>query len=399
MAKQNKKQDLQTCELYVDGMHCAACEVLIEKKLRKVDGVEFVDARLSSGRVIVKGHTDKSAQELAEEFTTLVEKDGYTLHTEKQSKKRVNWMDFAYALPISLTVILIYIILQKTGLISADITDRNYPAIVFIGFVASLSSCMAVTGGLVLSLSASYAKELKPGSRIKAQIMFHLSRLIGFFVLGGVIGFLGQEISTVKITSFLLALFIGVISYGLIKTEDLKKKFLLSLALSIGLFLVLSTTLNEIWAQFALSALTGTIMVILGLNLLEIFEFTRRLQFKMPKAFSHTVLKSENVNSRFTPLLLGVATFFLPCGFTQSVQTYALGTKSVEIGSLTMLAFALGTLPILGLISFASVNFSKSLQSGVFFKIAGILVLFFALVNIIGALTAVGLAPQILNFK
>jgi sulfite exporter TauE/SafE len=308
-------------------------------------------------------------------------------------------MDFAYALPISLTVILIYIILQKTGLISADITDRNYPAIVFIGFVASLSSCMAVTGGLVLSLSASYAKELKPGSRIKAQIMFHLSRLIGFFVLGGVIGFLGQEISTVKITSFLLALFIGVISYGLIKTEDLKKKFLLSLALSIGLFLVLSTTLNEIWAQFALSALTGTIMVILGLNLLEIFEFTRRLQFKMPKAFSHTVLKSENVNSRFTPLLLGVATFFLPCGFTQSVQTYALGTKSVEIGSLTMLAFALGTLPILGLISFASVNFSKSLQSGVFFKIAGILVLFFALVNIIGALTAVGLAPQILNFK
>ena len=45
---------------------------------------------------------------------------------------------------------------------------------------------------------------------------------------------------------------------------------------------------------------------------------------------------------------------FLPCGFTQSMQIYALSTGSFATASIIMFAFALGTLPVLALLSFSS---------------------------------------------
>ena len=55
MKKKEQDSNIQTCELYVEGMHCAACEILIEKKLKKVDGVTYVDAKLNDNKVIIKG--------------------------------------------------------------------------------------------------------------------------------------------------------------------------------------------------------------------------------------------------------------------------------------------------------------------------------------------------------
>jgi sulfite exporter TauE/SafE len=56
-----------------------------------------------------------------------------------------------------------------------------------------------------------------------------------------------------------------------------------------------------------------------------------------------------------------------------------------------MLVFSLGTLPVLALISFASVKLSKNLQSGLFFKTAGFIIIFCAIFNLLAALVAVGL--------
>jgi sulfite exporter TauE/SafE len=65
---------------------------------------------------------------------------------------------------------------------------------------------------------------------------------------------------------------------------------------------------------------------------------------------------------------------------------------------LTMLSFALGTLPVLALISFSSFSIQKSSKSGVFFKSAGLIVILFALFNLINALVIVGLIPPVFNF-
>jgi len=129
-----------------------------------------------------------------------------------------------------------------------------------------------------------------------------------------------------------------------------------------------------------------------------VLPYLKRFQFRMPKLFGNEIVNQGSKKSYLTPILLGASTFFLPCGFTQSMQLYSLTTGNFINGAITMFVFALGTLPVLALISFASVKLSSSLQSKLFFKTAGFIVLFFALFNFLGALTALGLIRPILNF-
>ena len=118
----------------------------------------------------------------------------------------------------------------------------------------------------------------------------------------------------------------------------------------------------------------------------------------MPKFISRYALDVSKWNHSLTPLLVGVVTFFLPCGFTQSMQIYTLSTGSFMKGGLTMLSFALGTLPILALISFSSFSIQKSTKSGIFFKSAGLIVIMFAIFNLINSLVAAGYIPPLFSF-
>jgi len=117
-------------------------------------------------------------------------------------------------------------------------------------------------------------------------------------------------------------------------------------------------------------------MIVLRINPLDLFPFFRKLQFRIPKKFSKRITGIENISNKYTPVLLGILTFFLPCGFTQSMQINAMTSGNFVGGGLTMLVFALGTFPVLALISFTSVKFAHSLRSGIFFKTAGFIVIF-----------------------
>jgi sulfite exporter TauE/SafE len=139
-------------------------------------------------------------------------------------------------------------------------------------------------------------------------------------------------------------------------------------------------------------------MLILGINLLDTFHWAKKLQLSMPKFISRHAHGVSQLNHTLTPLLVGIATFFLPCGFTQSMQLYALTTGGFLSGGLTMLSFALGTLPVLALISFSSFSIQNSKKSGIFFKSAGLIVILFALFNLINALVVIGVIPPVFNF-
>jgi hypothetical protein len=79
-------------------------------------------------------------------------------------------------------------------------------------------------------------------------------------------------------------------------------------------------------------------------------------------------------------MLLGVLTFFLPCGFTQAMQLYAVSTGSFTQGALIMGMFALGTAP--GLLSIGGLTAAvKGLLAQRFFRAAGVVVILFALFN------------------
>lgn len=333
--------------LYVHGMHCASCVMLIEEILKEVEGVKSVKANLHTRIVVVEGEWEKTSNEVAEFLTSFVKNNGYTLSLEQEVKEK-KWNEFLYAFPIAVAFIAGFILLQKIGLVSLITSGEvNYGTAFLIGLVASISSCLAVVGGLALSLSAQYAKD---GAGWKPQVLFHGGRLIGFFILGGIIGLLG------------------------------------------GSFYMGQT------GSVILGGLVAIVMLILGINLLDIFHGIKKFQFTIPKVIGKKIMKERTVVNGITPFVVGAVTFFLPCGFTQSMQLYALSTGDFVRGALIMLVFALGTLPVLSALSFSSVNIKDKSWSGIFFKTAGIVVIALAFFNIINILVVAGVINPVFNF-
>jgi sulfite exporter TauE/SafE/copper chaperone CopZ len=333
---------------HVAGMHCKACVFVVDSELEEISYITKVKTNLQNNSVEITGKFgDKLPETITKELSEILAKNNYSLSVEKLVKNK-NWSDFKIAIPIALVFIALFLFLQKLGLVNlVGGKSVTYGTAFTVGIIASLSTCMAVVGGLVLSMSATFAKE---GDKAKPQILFHIGRILSFFVFGGVIGLIGSVFS-----------------------------------LSVGV-------------SFALSVVVGIVMLILGINLLDVFHFAKKLQPSMPKFLSKYAIGVSKLNHSLTPFLVGIVTFFLPCGFTQSMQLYALTTGTFLKGGLTMLSFAIGTLPILALISFSSFSIQKSSKAGVFFKTAGLIVIMFAVFNIINSLVAVGFIQPIFNF-
>lgn len=338
----------ETLTLHVAGMHCKACTILIEDALKDLPMVKEVHADLSSGSVTVTGcFGDLSREAIAERLTAPVETHGYTIAATAAPHKE-HTRDLLYAIPIALGFLGVFVFLQHIGLINLiSGGELSTGGVFLIGVIASLSTCMAVVGGLLLSLSATFAKE---GDAVRPQLYFHGGRLVSFFVLGGVIGVLG--------TAF-----------------------------------TLSTT-----ATFVLNLLIGVVMLLLGVNLLDVFSSAKRFQFTLPRVFSRHVQQFSRMNHSLTPFLVGVATFFLPCGFTQSMQLYTLEAGGFWQGGRTMFVFALGTLPVLALMSFSSFTVAGGRHKGVFFKTAGLIVIAFALMSIVNSFVIMGVITPVFTF-
>lgn len=336
----------KTYTFHVHGMHCASCSLLIEETLKEFPNISYAKASLTNNQITISGDFPGSPETVAEQLTKLVKSHGYTISLER-SEKNTQWGDFVYAIPIAAVFIASFFVLQKTGLTNIITTSNvSYGTAFIIGLIASVSTCLAVVGGLVLSLSASSAKE---GGTWRTQTLFHLGRLGGFFLLGGAIGAIGSS-------------------------------FHLSLN-----------------GNIALGVIVAVVMLILGINLLDIFHFIKRLQFTLPAWLSKHVVRNSKHDHYLAPVLVGIGTFFLPCGFTQSIQLYALTTGSFIKGALTMTVFALGTLPMLGLLSFGVLNIAHKSWKGIFFKAAGIIVIALALFNLANALATAGIINPLFN--
>jgi uncharacterized protein len=164
--------------------------------------------------------------------------------------------------------------------------------------------------------------------------MFNLGRLILFPVFGAVLGLLGNKIT-------------------------------------------LTTEFNS------LVAITlGLLMFALGAQMLGVERF-KNFVIRLPKIIGREIADESNFKGKLFPFLVGGLTFFVPCGFTLIAQLVSLASRNPISGSLIMFAFALGTLPALGLISGISIYSNKDVKFGEFFNnVAGILIVVFALISI-----------------
>lgn len=338
---------MNTYTFHVNGMHCASCVHLTESELSDVLGVTRVKASLKDLQVEVTGDFgDKTPEQLAEEFTVILAPHGYSLTVEK-TKQSIPWRQFAVAGPIALLFIGLFILLQRLGIVNLITADSVSLGTAFlIGVIASVSTCMAVVGGLVLSISATYAQR---GEKLRPQLFFHIGRLVSFFLLGGVIGALGSMVR------------IGATG------------------------------------TIVMSMIVAVVLLILGINLLDVFPWMKRFQLTLPSGTAKLLTKVQKSSHALTPIVLGVATFILPCGFTQSMQLYALSTGSFWSGATTMGVFALGTLPVLAILSFSSSAIRSKKTSGIFFKTAGLVVIFFGLLNLFNSLVAAQILPPLFS--
>ena len=231
---------------------------------------------------------------------------------------------------------------------SIGVSDNMSLSFVFlIGIVAAFSSCLAVTGGLLVSITAKYSElhpNLKGFQKFKPHLYFNIGRILGYTILGGVIG-------------------------------------------AFGSIFAISTTVTGI-----LTIVASSIMIILGLDLLGLSpKFLSFLKPSSHKKLSHKIMqKSDESPSKGTPFFLGASTFFLPCGFTIALQLYVLSKADPMVGAITMFAFSLGTLP--GLLSLGVLSsFLKGTSKRIFFKTAGVIVILLGILTIPNGLILSGL--------
>ncbi len=322
-------------------MHCRSCEILIEQELKKVPGIERVKASTlrAHAAVYIKETLDLPLAHSA------IRAAGYEVGGE-DGPERPLWFTrdsdvYGNILLAAFLLFCAYVVVRMTGVLrfaGAVSGGADVAGAVLIGITAGLSTCMALVGGLVLGASARHAEKHPEGTtmqKLRPHFFFNMGRAVGFFILGGILGALG------------------------------------------GVIVLTGPPLG------VLTMIIAVVMVLLGVQLLEVSPALNRFKLTLPPALSRMLGiadRAEQEYSHKSAMMLGALTFFLPCGFTQLMQVNAVASGSFLKGGLLLMAFAIGTAPgLLGIGWLTSVVKGSSAQ--LFFKFAGLLVIAFAVFN------------------
>jgi sulfite exporter TauE/SafE/copper chaperone CopZ len=346
---------MQTKIIYIKGMHCVSCEKLLDDELLSIPGVLHVRADRKKGFVELDYEKDEPN---FYKVKAAVEKFGYTASQQKEialteSVQKSSWQSWLWAVALVVLVIVAFRLFENSSLgqkIGVTGSGADFGTAFLIGLVASVSSCLVVVGSVVIAFSGKYMGEKKGflGGAVKPNLFFHFGRLGGFFVLGGLLGAIGGGIN---------------IS---------------------GNFIAFYTIIIAI------------VLAMLGLNILGLFPDIASLGLSMPRFFSSPWGKLKKSENPSAPFLLGVMSFFLPCGFTQSMQILAVASGSFMRGGLGMLLFALGTVPSLLALG-VTTSWSKSKNTAIFQKVAGMLIVLFAFYTFNSGLALVGASENLFS--
>jgi len=347
MSPDNKPQ-IKEHLYYVKGMHCASCEVLIEKKLLELAGIKSVEAKAAKGEVLIEyvGERPKT-----ETLNSLFKKENYLFSNKPfEEKRNKHGKNLFVILVISLLLIAAFLFINKSGLaalVSVN-SKSSLPAFFFLGLIAGISSCAALVGGMVLSMSkqwlAIYSEHNSVLEKLQPHLMFNAGRIVSYAILGAILGVIGSK---------------------------------LQISLQFTSFLIITVSI---------------IMLFLALQMLGV-KSLRRFQPTLPKFATRYIADETNFKGRYMPFIMGALTFFLPCGFTITSQGLALLSGNPVQGGLIMAFFALRTAPALLLIGFSAVKVStRPHLTYQFSKVAGILILFFAFFNLNNQLNILGVA-------
>ena len=346
-------------EIPITGMTCAACEDTVAKAFTALPGVDSASASARSGIVRLTGTSLPTDAGLTSALTD----SPYRLGTRPWlARERSVWQDIALggaAVAILFFAISAWNPGSRVGGLSTGLTVGSAFVVLGLGVAASLSTCMALVGGLVLSLSASV--RASSGSRADAiarQAWFNAGRIIGFGALGALAGVIGQAFAlrgtALAIAMITVALATAILGIRLTEASPRIAAW--------------QVTLPSSWARWA----------------------RRAPRVLDSSADAGAPLPSSGAAPHVRAAVLGAATFFLPCGFTQVVQLLALSSGSPLTGGALMALFAIGTTPGLFAVGMAAASARESATRRPV-RVIGVVVIAFAVVTGLGGLTGTGL--------
>jgi sulfite exporter TauE/SafE/copper chaperone CopZ/plastocyanin domain-containing protein len=289
---------LITKRLYIGGMTCVSCQNKIEKKLRNSAGIH--NAKVSYNEGIADITYDEDVISL-QEIRQVIEKLDYEVLTGKERQAPSTNRTAGLLIMIAA----LFILMQQFGILNLLVpsqlaeTNMNYGMLFVIGLITSVH-CIAMCGGINLSQCIPQSEKRDGEGRFAAlrpTLLYNLGRVISYTAVGFIVGGLGSVIS-------------------------------FSNAMQGGLKLI-----------------AGVFMVIMGINMLGIFPWLRRLNPRMPKAFALRV-NADKAKSN-SPLVIGLLNGLMPCGPLQAMQIYALSSGSPFTGALSMFLFSMGTVPLM----------------------------------------------------
>lgn len=276
---------------YVQGMHCASCELLIKSSLEEIPWTKVTAISAKKGIVETEFTKETDIKKIKEH----IQKNGYKVSEESTvSDKKIARKHIGIGIVF---ILILGFVFKKTDVLQYLPSGNHISlGIAFLtGIIASVSTCFALIGSIVLGFS-EYTKDNKTTSTIKVHSSFHIGRIVGFFVLGSILWLIGKTLSLSPSTTSIITIIIGII---------------------------------VIW---------------MGLHALHILPSISSLGFHLPKKRTEKTLTTKN--PIFAPIIWAL-TFFLPCWFTLSMQLVAISSWSFWQGGLIMAMFALGTMPVL----------------------------------------------------
>ncbi len=316
----------------VQWMHCASCELLLESQISDLNWVKIKKVSSKSWELIV----DIKHPNLTKTIEKIITDNWYKLANkatkkEKQPtapKKNLEW--WLEILAIVIMWVVVFFLLRELNIYKAfDIIwgEINVRVALLMWVVASLSTCLVVTGSVVLWFAEYADKSQSKKWQIKTQLSFQIGRILWFAILWWF------------------------------------------------LWLIWKTIQISVWVSAFLTILVWIVILYMWLNMLWFVPNITKLGLKLPNSRTKNILTTKNPN--FAPIV-GALTFFLPCGFTQSMQLLAISGWGFWQWALIMWAFAIWTAPVLFGVGM-SWEYIKQHKYSIVTKIIAVLIVFFGL--------------------
>lgn len=335
-------------DVAIEGMTCRSCELFIERRLRKLPGVAAVRADATRGVAHLSMKDGAPAlgriAEALRDSKYSVPGYGAPLHQPRLLEVGAAFVAAGVALYLLGRVDLAETFGLKAG------AGLGFVSAALLGLVAGSTSCVAVSGGLLLSVTAKYRARNTDGNQAFPVGAFIAGRVISYSMFGAFIGAIGSALTP---TPFVTG---------------------------------------------AITVVAALVMFAAGLDMLGLAPgWLKVVVPHMPKSIAHRIFDADESGAYAMPALFGAATFFIPCGFTQALQIYALTAGGAMAGGLLLGGFALGTAPALAALGWASTAL-KGRTGERFFRFTGAIVVLLGLFNLKNGLVAAGFNPSLSAF-